>query len=293
MILLELARFALYADLGVGFGVPAAAVLTRAHGRLATLRPLLTGALLTGLPLSIIGYLATVAEMAGTGLGNLDWQLAGDLAIGTASGWAFLARMTALGLAAAICVAAPRRVPWAGGASAVALATLAWSGHAAASEGSFALPRLTLDIIHLLAAGVWIGALVLFLALLWRPATTAHDSEAPFLRFAGVGSILVALLAATGLANLWFLAPPGNWGKLASTLYGQLLAAKLALFFGMLGLATLNRFVLVPRLFASGQRGGQKNARLRLWLSIVLELSASFAILATVSRLGLTDPSEY
>ena len=62
MTALELARFALYADLGMAFGVPAAAVLTGAQFALDRLRPLLVGAVVIGLPLSVVGYLLTVPK---------------------------------------------------------------------------------------------------------------------------------------------------------------------------------------------------------------------------------------
>ena len=46
----------------------------------------------------------------------------------------------------------------------LALATAAWTGHAGATEaGQGALHRAS-DVLHLLAAATWLGALVLFLA---------------------------------------------------------------------------------------------------------------------------------
>ena len=43
--------------------------------------------------------------------------------------------------------------------SAVALSSLAWTGHGAASEGATGTAQLIADIIHLIAAGAWLGAL--------------------------------------------------------------------------------------------------------------------------------------
>jgi putative copper resistance protein D len=286
MSLLELARFALYADLGVVVGVPAAVLLTRA----ADWRSwhVVTAATLLGLPLSVLVYLLTVAEMTGTGLADLDWQVVSELATTTAVGWAFLVRSAALGLAAALCFAAPARTWWHVAPGVLALASLAWSGHAAASEGTPGLWRIATDIVHLLVAAVWLGAMVLFLVLL-RPSNTAPQAASAQLeRFAGIGSVLVAVLVLTGLANFWFLVPFNAWRNVPATAYGELLAIKLGLFGVMLTLAALHRFVLVPHLVADASND---RLRTRLRGSIFVELVAALAILGIVARLGLLDPS--
>ena len=42
--------------------------------------------------------------------------------------------------------------------SATALASLSWNGHAAAGDGFGGTMRLVAGIVHLLAAGAWVGA---------------------------------------------------------------------------------------------------------------------------------------
>jgi len=290
MTALELARFALYADLGMAFGVPAAAVLTGAQFALDRLRPLLVGAVVIGLPLSVVGYLLTVAEMAGTGLVDIDRQLAVDLAIGTALGWSFLTRMAALVVSVGVCCSAPRRLILTILPLGIAAATLAWSGHAAASEGDLALMRIGGDIVHLLVASTWLGALVLFLALLSDPAGEPDFSGRVLARFAGIGTVLVVLLGVSGLSNLAFIAPLGTWKGLITTRYGQLLAIKLMLFLGMLILAGLNRLVFAPRLVSAVDRSGTARSLRTIRLSIALEFCAALVILLLVSQLGLLDP---
>lgn len=291
MMALELARFALYADFGVVFGVPAAAVLTQGKRGLATLHPLLVMAAIIGVPLSIALYLLTVAGMAGTSLRDLDWQLAGVLATGSELGWAFLVRTGALGAFAVIAMKAPHRTGWLIPLAAIALATLAWSSHAAASEGAVALARLGADILHLLAAALWIGALALFLAMLRNGTDAADDTATALARFGGIGSGVVAALGATGLANLWFLAQPDTWMELPASAYGQLLGAKLAIVILMLGLAGMNRFVLVPRLADASARQARSAAARALNISIAAEFALALAVLVVVSQLGLLDPA--
>ncbi|KAK0338878.1 hypothetical protein LTR94_036782, partial [Friedmanniomyces endolithicus] len=76
-------------------------------------------------------------------------------------------------------------------AAAAALATLAWNGHGAASEGSTGWLHLTADILHLLAAGLWVGALFGLLLLMAR---RAEEIDAAHLRLThralhGFGSV--------------------------------------------------------------------------------------------------------
>ena len=49
-----------------------------------------------------------------------------------------------------------------------ALASLAWNGHAAAGEGVAGAVRLAAGLVHLLAAGGWIAAVLMFLGMLLR-----------------------------------------------------------------------------------------------------------------------------
>jgi putative copper resistance protein D len=134
----------------------------------------------------------------------------------------------------------------------------------------------------------------LFAALLWRsrpdePARAGHAARA-LANFALAGSVIVGLLAATGVANLLFLVLLADLPQLTATLYGRLLLAKLMLTVVMVGLAALNRFALVPAL----ERAQHDRARLvaiaRLRLSVTLELLAALAVLGLVAWLGMLDP---
>ncbi|MFX4978907.1 hypothetical protein ABTC37_19750, partial [Acinetobacter baumannii] len=77
--------------------------------------------------------------MAGTGLGGVDHDTLSMLLGSTATGWAFLARSAALIVVGAAALLL-KRWPTALAVTAalfgsVAVASLAWGGHAAASEG--------------------------------------------------------------------------------------------------------------------------------------------------------------
>lgn len=286
---LELVRWALYADLGVLFGVPAAALLVQAGTVPGTARRALLGLAVLALPLSAAGFLLLVAQMAGTGIGDLDRGLVQELLTGSALGWAFIARMAALVVASVFLATSRIGERWLWQLPAIAVATLAWTGHAGASEGGLGLLRLLCDIAHLLAASTWLGALVLFLIMLIGGGSDAETANA-LARFSGVGSVLVGLLLVTGIGNLLFLAVPSAWLHLANGAYGHLLIVKLGLFGAMLGLAALNRFLFVPRLSASiAETAAQEGVR-HLRLSISAELALGAAVLLVVASLGQLDP---
>jgi putative copper resistance protein D len=284
-------RWALYADLAVVFGVPVASVVTGARRAIDRWRGVLAIAALAGIIIGCGGFLLVLAAMAGVSVAQLDHGLVLSLLTSTAVGRAFIIRSVAL--AACFGLALHRAPAWlalrivAGG---VAVGTLAWSGHAAASQGVAGWLRLGGDILHLAAALSWVGALVLFAGLLWRPLTAPSAQVAQALStFALAGSVIVALLAASGVANLLFLMPVAQLPGLLHSLYGRLLLLKLVVFLAMLGLAALNRFALTPALDRAHAGASLAEIR-RLRLSVSLELLAALAVLGLVGWLGTLDP---
>ena len=148
------------------------------------------------------------------------------------------------------------------------------------------------DIIHAVAAASWLGALAALTILLLR--RTAPDDPAihrALHGFAGLGTLAVGLLVLTGLVNSWFLVGPAQIAELGTSLYGQLLIAKLVLFALMLALAAGNRFRLTPVLGAvlmSGEDPRQALQRLRR--SVVAEALAGAVLLAIVAGMGTLAP---
>jgi putative copper resistance protein D len=175
------------------------------------------------------------------------------------------------------------------------VATFAWTGHGASNEGPGGLVHLTGDVLHLLAAAIWVGALVAFALLLFHSSNATGEElqvlHRALTRFSGMGAAVVAILLATGLINSWFLVGPSHVWEITRSAYGQVLLAKLFLFTIMLGLAAANRFLLTPRLgavLAAGAPTGAAVATLRR--SVVTETSAAFIVLALVSLLGTLAP---
>ncbi|WP_311270241.1 copper homeostasis membrane protein CopD [Sphingobium sp. WCS2017Hpa-17] len=293
-------RWALYADLGLLFGLllfTLYALAGEERERLLRLRGWTMALTVLGVLLSAYGFLQSAAAMLGTGIEGVDRVSALMLLTETSVGWALLARLavlTILGIAALTPVL--RRM--AGLVlltflAAIAVASLAWSGHGAATEGPVGMVHLASDIIHLLAAAAWIGALGAFVLIVSRRPQTpeilnaAHRALASF---ATVGAIIVGLIVATGLVNSYLLVGPRNVLRLAESDYGRLLLIKLTLFAIMLGLAAGNRFRLTPALGKAIGRDGTAAAVVRLKRSLWIETCAGILILGLVAWLGTLPP---
>ncbi len=181
---------------------------------------------------------------------------------------------------------------WALGA--VAAAAMAWAGHAAAAE-PLGLVAALADACHLVAAGLWLGAL-LPLALLLRAASRESGADArPYAvlavrRFSTLALMAMLAIVATGLGNAWV--EVGSVPALVGTRYGRLLLVKIALLGPILGLAAANRRRLLPALSGDGATVGRP-AMARLSRFIVWELALALLILAVTAMLSLTVPGAH
>jgi putative copper resistance protein D len=173
--------------------------------------------------------------------------------------------------------------------SLVLLASIALTGHAESDAGRFGFLHRAADAVHLIAAGVWIGALLVLTRLI---VMAARGSSAEALaqvhhalaQFSGTGTAVVVALLVTGLINPGFLAS-------LSSLYGRVLLAKLGIFGCMLMLAAANRFWLTPRLGAAMQTGNGSRAAVRmLRASVVTETMLALVVLLAVAWLGTLAP---
>jgi putative copper resistance protein D len=241
---------------------------------------------------SVVGLGLQTAVAAGSLAAALDPVLLVSVLTEMAMGAASVVRaLAAAATLAVLWIAPPSRRAWIATAAlgAVGVASMAWMGHGAATEGLAGAAHLAADIAHLAAAAAWIGALAFFLVLAGsRDFSRLHAALAGF---SGLGTALVAVLVASGLINSWFLVGPAGPPALVRTPYGQLLLLKLALFAAMLVLAAANRFRLTPALKDALVDPGRTDAAVRaLRRSLVLELGAAMALIAVVAWLGRLAP---
>jgi len=174
------------------------------------------------------------------------------------------------------------------------LGSLAFAGHGAEGLGIEQNSHLVADFLHLVAAALWLGALiplVLLLVYLWRFKEDGWVSAAGRAgsRFSTLGILAVGALLVSGTINAAFLL--GGMHSLIDTSYGRLLLLKIVLFAAMVTLAGINRQHLLPRL-SDGVEAGRADATVRrLVQSALVEIVLGLAIVCIVGLLGIMPPA--
>lgn len=199
-------------------------------------------AALAALVVSAALMLISVAAMMGVPVVDLDQPMVEAMIFGTDMGYAFIVRSGLLfaGLAAILALRNRREaLVFAAGCYGSALVTLGWSGHAAATEGGLGLFHRLNNGIHLVSAGLWLGAIGWFLVLTFRCYKESDETQTHALlkamhAFAYMGISLVALVAVTGTINSHLIFGLPNVAAILATPYGILLAIKLALVAAMI-----------------------------------------------------------
>ncbi|WP_322614067.1 copper homeostasis membrane protein CopD [Pseudomonas sp. BIC9C] len=295
-------RFVLYVDLMLLFGVALFGLFSfkgqeRLSGTVLPFRGLLTRTAGLGAMLSIAGMVLMVRAMSGeSDVTELRPHLEMML-FETDVGLAWGVRMVALAVAGLALMLNPRApgisLVIAATAGGIALASLAWSGHGAMDEGSRRFWHFAADILHLLAAGAWLGALLTF-ALMAQPRALQTEAHIRLLvravkLFELVGALIVVIITVTGVVNYLLIVGP-KLDEVLLSHYGVLLAIKVLLFAGMLVLAALNRFHLGPLLEQSLREGQYRVAAHALRRSVVVEMAAAVLIVGLVAWLGTLSP---
>jgi len=175
----------------------------------------------------------------------------------------------------------------------VALGLIAAAGHAAAVEPGTAA-ALAADVVHLAAAGLWVGGLPALALLLWLAARPAGADARPYAvlaarRFSRTALALVGALAVSGLWSAWLQV--ASIAGLLGTRHGKLLLLKLVIFAAMLVLASLNRRVM-PALAGEAATIGRPAMR-RLSRLVAAEAALALLVLAVVAAMTVTPPARH
>lgn len=120
-------------------------------------------------------------------------------------------------------------------------ASAALTGHAVTTEPVWL--RLSSDIVHLVAAAVWIGGLV----QLWFLARDAERHTPVITRYSNVAFGSVVVLLASGVVTT-LIELDVDLGALLNSEYGRLITAKVILLLAAMPLAWNNRRAFVPAL---------------------------------------------
>ena len=166
--------------------------------------------------------------------------------------------------------------------SGLLLGSVALTGHSAIPGGIAGFAHEIADVLHLLAAGWWIGGL---LALGLVAGTLGNRTVVILGRFSRIGYAAVAILIASGLMKGIVLV--SSLAAISSSAYGRVLLVKLALFGAMGLLALSNRLQITPALAAGADQARWLG---RLKAQIAAELTLALIILAVVGVLGSMSP---
>jgi putative copper resistance protein D len=285
MVFLTSARLLLYGAALSLFGlelfhawlVPRGQALPAAAARHAAR---LARALVVLLALAMLAWLLGETAQVGDGLPDaLNLRLAQAIVVSSSFGHAWLIAAVLSTILLVANVIAPGSFALQAALSAAVLAGLACTGHAVSLEGAPGLALVGAQVLHLLAAGYWLGTLLALAA--W------HDVHDPVwrlavIRFSWFGHGAVAALILSGALSTMLLL--GTDAAAWNLSYVSLLGAKVLIALAMTALAIFNRYGVVPRLHARPDGS-------RTFIAIVkINLALGLLAVAAVSFLGLISP---
>ena len=169
------------------------------------------------------------------------------------------------------------------------LTSLAWISHAAAA--TVHLFGVSGDMLHLCAAGFWIGGLVpltIFLARVRASFSVGETVVRVVRRFSTLSLCCVSVLVVSGISNSWLLV--GSIHALFTTPYGRLLLVKLALFAILIGFGARNRFLVKGKL---PKAAADPDLLDQLRRNVFWEACLGVAVLVIVECLGVTPPARH
>src|ERR1700722_13084655 len=169
--------------------------------------------------------------------------------------------------------------------AAIALAVQPMLGHAGAVGGSVGAELIISEILHLLAAGAWLGGLLpLFITVGTLPRNAAATAGH---RLTPVGLSAVLVLGGTAVVQVaeFMGGLPGLFG----TGYGQIALVKLGLFVGLLALAAFNRLVLTDQLAGTAPEAARQHMR----MSIATEAVLGTLVVITAAFLAALTPGTH
>lgn len=219
-----------------------------------------------------------------------DALFVGTMLFGTLWGWALLLQLIAAGTAAIAFVFARRGRPevWAIAllATLALAATPALSGHAAATP-TYRELAITLDALHVVGAGGWLGSLLLVLVVgipvAARSGAGGGGTAVARLvsAFSPTALIFAGIAAATGVVAAWLHI--GFSAALWESDYGRTLLIKLAILAVVVGTGAYNWLRVKPRL-------GDDVGTGRVRRSAVVELVVAALVLLATAVLVATPP---
>jgi copper resistance protein D len=231
----------------------------------------------------VVWFCLIAGQMSGSWANSADLPTLELAASGTRFGQIFLARFVGLAALWLMCVSMkvnPLAVAILAG---LVLASLGPVSHAAAMNGDIAFAGASNDAAHLLTAGFWLGGLMILALLVPQHLARPTELAGPLRLFSTWGTLVVALLVATGLTNAALILPTSALSL--HNAYFDLLVAKAGLALVMIALAAMNRWRFAPAI-----RNERPRAVGHLTVSVGVEISLGVAVVGIAGLLGLTTP---
>ncbi|MCC7358496.1 MAG: copper resistance protein CopC [Anaerolineales bacterium] len=190
-------------------------------------------------------------------------------------------------------------VGWLGWLALLLLALGSLGGYSAASHAAAVQGRgwaVLSDYAHLLAAGTWLGGLLLLPWLLWRERAVSDPAARPAAwklarRYSYLASLSVFVLALTGLVNSLVQLP--DLASLWGTAYGRVLLLKLGVLGAAMLLALLNNRLLHGRRKPAAEAAALNQLRRQAWVEagVALGLMLMVAVLVQTSTPRFLAPA--
>jgi len=165
------------------------------------------------------------------------------------------------------------RASWAG-MTLIAVVSVSASGHPVTQ--SPAALSVAVDVIHLSAASLWIGSLVLL--GVDRRTWLAGDRDADVARFSRMAGRAVPVIAVTGVVQSVIML--GSPSELVDTRYGRLLASKVAVVVVLIAIGAVSRALL--------RRSGARS----LTSSVASEIALGVIVVALTAMLTGVAPGD-
>ncbi|HMK07983.1 MAG TPA: DUF4149 domain-containing protein, partial [Anaerolineales bacterium] len=166
-------------------------------------------------------------------------------------------------------------------------------GSHAATETRPLVPLLG-DWVHLMAASVWVGGLVYFLAGMIAAGAWPTDRRTVLAselipRFSLVAASSVAAILLTGTYSS--VLRLGGWSLLWSTTYGRVLLCKILLALVMVGLGAVNLLWVTPRMRRGAASGGDAALLRTFRRTVALEATLGALVLLAAGLLTSLAPA--
>ena len=270
------ARFITYAALAALAGYLLAALFLMPTGFGVIHRRLVRGAAVAAGLLVIADIVLFAFALSSVSARPIPQALNADLAsrfLETRFGVTVLAQAGVAAVVAVVAALARKRrsALAAAGLAGLAAAAIPWWGHAGTDE--MAPLALLSAFAHIVAAAVWVGGLVLLIALVRRRDADPGNIS---IKFSRVAAWAFGIVLATGVVNAAL--HMGAVANLWETSWGRLVIGKLIVIAVIAGFGWRNRNVLLPRL--SGGSDDARTAFRRFAMGEVAVMVAAFGLAA-------------